>query len=201
MSELDRKLKTAFDESGLLILGAQVLFGFQLQSVFQEWFPLIGVAGYAVHGACLGLFVVAMASLVAPSMVHQLTFDGANHPRMLTLAAWFAGASLLPITLGISGSLFVVLQRLVGDTASILSCLAVGALGIGLLYGAGRAVRRRKPRMPDQSETSIETKIDQLLTEARVIIPGGQVLLGSQFVAMLAKSFSELREFQPTFSS
>jgi Family of unknown function (DUF6328) len=30
------------------------------------------------------------------------------------------------------------------------------------------------------------------LTEARVIIPGGQALLGFQFVAMLTKSFSDL---------
>ena len=33
--QLERKLKTALDESRLLILGAQVLFGFQFQSVFQ----------------------------------------------------------------------------------------------------------------------------------------------------------------------
>jgi hypothetical protein len=35
---LERKLKTALDESRLLILGAQVLFGFQFQSVFQDRF-------------------------------------------------------------------------------------------------------------------------------------------------------------------
>ena len=32
--EMERKLRIALDESRLLILGAQVLFGFQFQGVF-----------------------------------------------------------------------------------------------------------------------------------------------------------------------
>jgi hypothetical protein len=35
---LAKKVKTALDETRLLILGAQVLFGFQLNGVFQEAF-------------------------------------------------------------------------------------------------------------------------------------------------------------------
>ena len=35
---LERKLKIALDESRLLILGAQVLFGFQFNGIFQELF-------------------------------------------------------------------------------------------------------------------------------------------------------------------
>ena len=46
--------------------------------------------------------------------------------------------------------------------------------------------------MPPESETSLKTKIEQLLTEARVIIPGGQALLGFQFVATLTKAFENL---------
>ncbi|XIA63269.1 hypothetical protein ACFIOY_29350 [Bradyrhizobium sp. TZ2] len=37
-----------------------------------------------------------------------------------------------------------------------------------------------------------ETKIEQLLTEARGIMPGGQALLGFQFVATLTKAFETL---------
>ena len=36
---VESRLKTALDESRLLILGAQVLFGFQFEAVFQERFP------------------------------------------------------------------------------------------------------------------------------------------------------------------
>ena len=34
--DIESRLKTALDESRLLILGAQVLFGFQFEAVFQE---------------------------------------------------------------------------------------------------------------------------------------------------------------------
>ena len=37
-ADLRKKVKTALDETRLLILGAQVLFGFQLNGVFQEAF-------------------------------------------------------------------------------------------------------------------------------------------------------------------
>jgi hypothetical protein len=35
---LSRKVKTSLDENRLLLLGAQVLFGFQFQAIFQESF-------------------------------------------------------------------------------------------------------------------------------------------------------------------
>jgi hypothetical protein len=44
------------------------------------------------------------------------------------------------------------------------------------------------------SSTPLKTKIEQLLTEARLIIPGGQALLGFQFVGMLTSAFDRLPE-------
>jgi hypothetical protein len=48
-AEIERKLKTALDESRLLILGAQVLFGFQFQGAFQELFSELPRASQAAH--------------------------------------------------------------------------------------------------------------------------------------------------------
>src|ERR1700737_5471075 len=44
----------------------------------------------------------------------------------------------------------------------------------------------------EASRTPLTTRIDQLLTEARVIIPGAQALFGFQFVAMLTTGFERL---------
>ncbi|MFH0300724.1 DUF6328 family protein [Bradyrhizobium sp. 31Argb] len=47
--------------------------------------------------------------------------------------------------------------------------------------------------MPDSGGTTpLATKVDQLLTEARVIIPGAQALFGFQFIAMLTSGFEEM---------
>ena len=46
--------------------------------------------------------------------------------------------------------------------------------------------------MPDQTATPLKIKIEQMLTEARVIIPGGQALMGFQFICTFTRSFREL---------
>ena len=43
-----------------------------------------------------------------------------------------------------------------------------------------------------ENSTPLTTKVEQLLTEARVIIPGGQALFGFQFIAMLTTGFDKL---------
>jgi Family of unknown function (DUF6328) len=192
--DLDKKLKTALDESRLLILGAQVLFGFAFQVVFQDLFKEAPTASQALQCAGLGFMLLSICLLIAPSLYHQIVFDGESRPGALAYASWFAGASLLPLTLGLGASVFVVFEHLFGRTAGAMFGLAFTAGSFLLLYGLGLALRRpsgRKP-MPDHAATPLKTKIEQMLTEARVIIPGGQALLGFQFVCTFARSFKEL---------
>jgi hypothetical protein len=44
----------------------------------------------------------------------------------------------------------------------------------------------------DEKTTPLTARIEQMLTESRVILPGAQALLGFQFAVMLAKSFDQL---------
>src|SRR5436190_17473715 len=73
---VERKLKTALDESRLLILGAQVLFGFQFQSVFQERFTDLSWPGRACLAASLALLLLSIGLLITPSLHHQIRFRG-----------------------------------------------------------------------------------------------------------------------------
>jgi len=43
-----------------------------------------------------------------------------------------------------------------------------------------------------QQETSLEQRITQMLTEARVVLPGVQALLGFQLVSVLTQAFEKL---------
>ena len=54
---------------------------------------------------------------------------------------------------------------------------------------SGALRTRSGAKMPeDGQDTPLKNKIEQLLTEARVIIPGGQALLGFQFIVVFTKS-------------
>jgi Family of unknown function (DUF6328) len=192
--DLDWKLKTALDESRLLILGAQVLFGFLFQAVFQELFKDVPAASQALQCAGLGFMLLSICLLIAPSLYHQIIFDGESRPGALAYASRFASASLLPLTLGLGASVFVVFEHLFGQTIGAVFGLIFTAGSLVLLYGLGFALRRpsRRQKLPNQTATPLKTKIEQMLTEARVIIPGGQALMGFQFVCTFTKSFNEL---------
>src|SRR4051812_13125155 len=119
---LESKLKTALDESRLLILGTQVLFGFQFQAVFQELFEEVGRAGRAGHCASLALLLVSIGCLTAPTLLHQIVSRGESGRGALQAATPRAGASLLPLTLGLGCSAFVFFERMTGR----LTAIAVG---------------------------------------------------------------------------
>jgi hypothetical protein len=87
-----------------------------------------------------------------------------------------------------------VFEHLFGRTAGAMFGLTFTVGSLLLLYGLGLALRRLPGRkqMPDRAATPLKTKIEQMLTEAKVIIPGGQALLGFQFVCTFTRSFKEL---------
>jgi hypothetical protein len=190
--ELDAKLKTALDESRLLILGAQVLFGFAFQAVFQELFVEVDVAGRTMQILALGLLSISVALLIVPSLYHQIACRGRTLHRAVGVATLFAGWSLLPLTLGLGALAYVVFARFAGIRVALVFAGLLTATGLSLLYGLGFSLRKEPNALPPESETPLKTKIEQLLTEARVVIPGGQALLGFQFVATLTKSFENL---------
>jgi hypothetical protein len=194
--DLEPKLKLALDESRLLILGAQVLFGFQFQAVFQDAFKNVSASGKAAQCAGLVLMLFAIVLLIAPSTQHQIVYAGESRRGALEAATRLCSASLFPLTLGLGASMYVVFGYVFSPTAGVIAgsfftlATLLALYGLGLVLRIGR--KAESPAMTTQSPTSLQTKIEQLLTEARVIIPGGQALLGFQFVATLTGTFGAL---------
>ena len=193
--ELDRKVKTALDETRLLILGVQVLLGFEFQSFFQDGFEELSPASKTLSVAGLLLVIFSTGLLVIPSMQHRLMERGQSSIRLIEAAGFYAGVALAPLAVSLGLAAYVVIGRHFGGTigmvsGTVLAGLAVfGWFGVELLIGLKTGVKRML-----ESETPLATKIEQLLTEARVIIPGAQALFGFQFVAMLTNGFDRLPE-------
>jgi NhaP-type Na+/H+ or K+/H+ antiporter len=61
------------------------------------------------------------------------------------------------------------------------------------MRSTGGPERNMTERQKDQTEqTQLHEKIDQMLTEARVILPGAQALLGFQLAIVLTEAFEKL---------
>ena len=191
--QLERQLKIALDESRLLILGAQVLFGFQFNGIFQQQFDALPLVPRLFMGAGLPLLVIALGLLIAPSMHHRLVEQGRDSERVLAIATLCAGLALLPVALALALDMFVAMQQV---ASFMIAGLAAGGLfGLAMLcwYALAWVSTRRERSMPRrQKPTSLETQVEQLLTEARVIIPGVQALLGFQLTVTLTQAFGGL---------
>src|ERR1700726_629062 len=74
--KLDAALKTSLDELRMQMLGAQVLFGFQFQGVFQDGFPALPAAARSVDAAGLALMVAALGLMIAVPCQHRLVERG-----------------------------------------------------------------------------------------------------------------------------
>jgi Family of unknown function (DUF6328) len=192
--KLERQLKIALDESRLLILGAQVLFGFQFNGIFQQQFEFLPFSSRVLVCAGLTLIMIAVALLIAPSMEHRIVERGQDSPRVLGLATLFAGTALLPVAIALAFDMFAAIARIGAPMIAASAALTFFGVAILCWYGIAWTAKRKESPMVEVSEkpTPLETQVDQLLTEARVIIPGVQAMLGFQLTVTFTQAFAAL---------
>lgn len=195
----ERKFKTALDETRLLMLGAQILFGFEFNAVFQEGFKELPQSSRMLDGVALLFMALSIGLLIAPSARHRLTENGQITGRLRRSITSFAGWALLPFAGSLGLTLYIVLAksfglRIASAAGAFFTALAL-VFWFGLEFGYRKFALGRSTRMngndPDKP-TPLEARIEQMLTESRIIIPGAQALMGFQLIAMLNKSFDEL---------
>jgi hypothetical protein len=193
--KLAEQLKTALNDNRLLMLGAQVLFGFQFNAVFQDMFDSLTTLPRAIICAGLMLLVITIGLLITPSMQHRLVEPACASSRMLAVATACAGWALLPLATALALDVFIAMDRIGGGVPGAIGGGAFFILALSLWYFLEFWLRARRKIMPTKEAvkpTPLDAQVEQLLTEARVIIPGGQALLGFQLAVTLTRAFAEL---------
>lgn len=195
--KLDDALKVSLDELRMQMLGAQVLLGFEFQGLFQDGFATLPALGRNVDAAGLGLMVAALGLMIAVPCQHRISAGGESTVRIYLQSKRYAEMALLPLAGGIGCNIFVAAVQPFGSTLSAIIAISACCAAVFAWYFLGIALRRhwavRAQEIPmKDKKTPLHTKIEQMLTEARVILPGAQALLGFQFVVMLTKAFDQL---------
>ncbi len=195
--KLGDALKTSLNELRMQMLGLNVLFGFEFRGLFQDGFREISRSGRAVDAAGLLLMVAALGLLIAAPCQHRIVEEGEETERIQRAATRFSKLALLPLASGIGCDIYVATSRAFGATmATVAAALSFG-LALVAWFGLGWWLRHHlaAPDRRDDMEkhpTPLHEKIDQMLTESRVVLPGVQALLGFQMIVLLSKSFDEL---------
>lgn len=184
----------------MLVLGSQILLGFQLQGTFRPVFEQLPFYDRILHVAALLLITLTIGLLIAPSMQHQIVEEGDDTYRIIQVIGRYASLALAPFAAALGIGIFMATERILGTAGGLL----IGSLffGLAMLFWYGLEIIRKRTsghmeramaqQKTSQEQTPLDVKIDQMLTEARVMLPGVQALLGFQLVITLAETFEKL---------
>src|ERR1700730_6462466 len=126
---LAENTKTALDESRTLMLGAQILLGFQLQAPCQNAFASLIWHEKAIEVAVLCIMVLVLGLLIAPSARHRIVEQGeasAGINRFITL---MSVATLFPFAIALALDLVIAGTRVAGPWTGAAAGLIGGLVG------------------------------------------------------------------------
>ena len=198
MAELSDKVQLALDENRMLVLGVQVLIGFDYRAPFEKAFELLPRTAQLLKLSSLSVLLVTFALLLTPGADHRICEHGEDSPGFHRLASNFASLALFPFAAALGMDLAVAGCRMAGLTGAIIAGVVMGVIALAMWYGLEVVFRPHKQRRQameprdDHKATPLKNKIGHALTEARVVLPGAQALLGFQFATMLLDGFDKL---------
>jgi hypothetical protein len=195
MAELKDKVQKVLSENRTLILGAQILLGFQYQAVFQPKFEDLPPSGKTLEAIALALLLTTTLRLIAPSSFHRISEGSNSTRRQHAYAKAMIMLALVPFALALGANFVIATERVLGLTAAWT--LGIAAAGLPLLLWFGVPLMQRHPKSSQDGQDEqvpLKEKINELLTESRIVLPGAQALLGFQLAAYLTEGFDTLSE-------
>jgi hypothetical protein len=202
MTKLKDKIKTALDESRMLILGAQILLGFQYRAVLEKQFEFLPFVSQYLHLAALTILLSAIALMMSPSAYHRIVHEGEDSQDVHEFTTTVMDIALLPFIGALAIDLYVMIGRVLGVGPAVILGGSVAAFALIMWYAIEFLGRRghwdkeagngSKKEGSSEMETALKDKVDHVLTEAKVVLPGAQALLGFQFITILMEGFDRL---------
>ncbi|HVM17241.1 MAG TPA: DUF6328 family protein [Gaiellaceae bacterium] len=126
-SRLDRELIELLNELRVALPGVQVLFAFLLTVPFTGGFQRVTDLQRDAYMVALVATAIGSALLIAPTAYHRIRFRDRDKEQLLRTANRLALAGLVFLAIGMTASLFLVVDFIFSFTAA--------ALAAGLLAG------------------------------------------------------------------
>src|SRR3954449_5945308 len=117
--QLSKKIKTALDETRMLILGAQILLGFGLGAAFSEGFEKLPVQSRHLEAVALMLMVISVALMITPGTYHRIVEGGRDSGAFHKVTSVIADLSLLPFALALGIDVFVSIEHISNNSAAM----------------------------------------------------------------------------------
>lgn len=205
MAKIKNKVQNALNESRMLILGTQVLIGFQVRVVLQTNFDELPRATQISKLVSLIILIITLALLIAPGAFHRIVKGGEDGEDLISFTARMLEVGLLLVAASLGIEFFAVTEKLFGFSVGVLFAFGLVIISLFFWYGLGligraqhdapemkeaHAMEKQKGDAEDRAQ--IADKIEHVLTEARIALPGAQALLGFLFASMFIEGFDKL---------
>ena len=195
MSEQSERLQNALDEGRILILGAQIVLGLLYRSVFEPGYDRLPRHSQDLIIGALTMVLAGFVLLMAPVAYHRIVDRGAGGPdlELFVLAIMKPTLPLFALSMGLT--LYIATEKIAGSALAAICSVAGVCIALALWYGAGsgrQKSRRNQPMKDAEDSETLSDNIKHVLTEARMVLPGAQALLGFQFVTILLDDFDRL---------
>jgi hypothetical protein len=203
MTKLSDKIKTALDESRMLILGIQILLGFQFRAFFERGFEALPPVSRYLHLGALSLLLIATVLVMWPSSYHRIVRSGTDATDVHDFTTMVMDIALFPVSIGLGLDFYILTGKTLGGPGGITFAVVITVLALFFWYGLGTISRLRRwdgdvksdrhaEGRKEMQKTGIHEKVEQVLTEARMVLPGAQALLGFQFATILMEDYDKL---------
>jgi hypothetical protein len=141
----------------------------------------------------LALLLVAFVLFVAPAPYLELAYRGETSTRERTFTNVMMGIGLLPFIAALGLNVFVVVTAALSAPAAWTLSIALVVAAGWWWYGMALVKRRTDYHERTMTErTALTDRLQQVMTESRMIVPGAQALLGFQFTTVFTAAFDRL---------
>lgn len=202
MPSISEKIKLSLDECRMLVLGTQVLISLQFDLAFQSNFSAAPPVSQNLVAAGLAFLLAAFILLLWGPAYHRIALDGRISHDAQDFMIKTMRSALLPLAVAMGIDAYIVFDLFCGRLTGIVSGVVVFCFCWMAWYGFGMLARRSQPpevtramkdKSPqDEGPGKLHDRVNQVMTEARVVLPGAQAMLGFQFITFFEKSFEEL---------
>lgn len=186
------RFQQAVNEGRILVLVAQVLLSFEFQAVFQRGFEKLPAESQALKLASLGLQLAAIALLVTPAAYHRTVEQGNLSVRLIAVTSRLTMIALIPLAMGLGLDLYVAAERMLGKGIAIAAAVGGFVFATAMWFGIVLVVpgpEKKEERAMETERPPLKDRVDNVLTEARVVLPGSQAMLAFQFAVVLTEGF------------
>ena len=190
------RLQNALDEGRILILGSQIVVGLLYRGVFEPGYQKLPRHSQDLMMGALTLVLAAFVLLMAPAAYHRIVDYGEGRPDLELFVKAIMKPTLALFALSMGLTLYIAAEKIAGGVVAAICGTAGTVLSLALWYGVGtrHTSRKSKPMNDKEDGETLNDKVKHVLTEARMVLPGAQALLGFQFVTMLLDEFDRLPE-------